>query len=196
MWEVFHDRGDPRVVVISNGHDFGKVYGVSHFMATRVEVKNWQCVTPTSGKKTEIGQYKGYKKGVVTAVELFQQIEKRLLIEKAEQFTNELNDMCEIISSLSIRRDKLLTRMEMVNMEVDYLKRFKQYEITEIDLNIRPKVGPLIRARDEFLSSPRLQIPKIKVHRPSETCGKSLIEEAEGEINDILHEINEKEQKM
>ena len=33
------------------------------------------------------------------------------------------------------------------------------------------------------------------MHRPSETCGKSLIEEAEGEINDILHEINEKEQK-
>ena len=103
--------------------------------------------------------------------------------------------MCEILSSLSIRRDKLLTRMEMMNMEVDYLKRFKQYKITEIDLNICPKVGPLIRARDEFLSSPRLQIPKIKVHRSSETCGKSLIQEAEGEINDLLHEINEKEQK-
>ena len=122
MREDFHDRGDPHVVVISNGNDFGKADGVSHFTATRGKVKNWQCVTPTSGKKTEIGQYKGYKKGVVTAVELFQQIEERLLIEKAEQFTNELNDMCEIISSLSIRRDKLLTRMEMMNMEVDYLK--------------------------------------------------------------------------
>ena len=54
----------------------GKADGVSHFTATRGKVKNWQCVTPTSGKKTEIGQYKGYKKGVVTAVELFQQIEK------------------------------------------------------------------------------------------------------------------------
>ena len=85
-------------------------------------MKNWQCVTLTSGKKTEIGQYKGYKKGVVTAVELFQQIEKRLLIEKAELFTTELNDMCEIISSLSIRRDKLLATMETMNMEVDYLK--------------------------------------------------------------------------
>ena len=161
VWEVFHDRGDPHVVVISNGHDFGKADGVSHFMATRGKVKNWQCVTLTSGKKTEIGQYKGYKKGVVTAVELFQQIEKRLLIEKAELFTNELNEMCEIISSLSIRRDKLLATMETMNMEVDYLKRFKQYEITEIDQKVHPKVGPLIRARDEFLSSPRLQIPKI-----------------------------------
>ena len=76
VWEVFHDGGDPHVVVISNGHDFGKADGVSHFTATRGKVKNWQCVTPTSGKKTEIGQYKGYKKGVVTAVELFQQIDK------------------------------------------------------------------------------------------------------------------------
>ena len=58
-----------------------------------------------------------------------------------------------------------------------------------------PKVGPLIRARDEFLSSPRLQIPKIKVHRSSKTCGKSLIQEAEGEINEILHEIKKKEPK-
>ena len=85
-------------------------------------MKNWQCVTPTSGKKTEIGQYKGYEKGLVTAVELFQKIEKRMLIEKAELFTNELNEMCEIISSLSIRRDKLLARMETMNMDVDYLK--------------------------------------------------------------------------
>ena len=195
VWEVFHDGGDPHVVVISNGHDFGKADGVSHFTATRGKVKNWQCVTPTSGKKTEIGQYKGYKKGVVTAVELFQQIEKRLLIEKAELFTTELNDMCEIISSLSIRRDKLLATMETMNMEVDYLKRFKRYEITEIDSKVHPKVGPLIRARDEFLSSPRLQIPKIKVHRSSKTCGKSFIQEAEGEINEILHEIKKKERK-
>ena len=194
VWEVFHDGGDPHVVVISNGHDFGKADGVSHFTATRGKVKNWQCVTPTSGKKTEIGQYKGYKKGIVTAVELFQQIEKRLLIEKAEQFTNELNEMCEIISSLSIRRDKLLTTMETMNMEVDYLKRFKRYEITEIDPKVHPKIGPLIRARDEFLSSPRLQIPKIKVHKSSETCGKSLIQEAESEMTEILHEINKKEQ--
>ena len=193
VWEVFHDGGDPHVVVISNGHDFGKADGVSHFTATRGKVKNWQCVTPTSGKKTEIWQYKGYKKGVVTAVELFQQIEKRLLIEKAELFTTELNDMCEIISSLSIRRDKLLATMETMNVEVDYLKRFKWYEITEIDSKVHPKVGPLIRARDEFLSSPRLQIPKIKVHRSSKTCGKSLIQEAEGEINEILHEIKKNE---
>ena len=58
----------------------------------------------------------------MTAVELFQQIEKQLLIEKAEQFTTELNDMCEIISSLTVRRDRLLSTMEMMNMEVDYLK--------------------------------------------------------------------------
>ena len=102
--------------------------------------------------------------------------------------------MCEIISSLSIRRDKLLTTMETMNMEVDYLKRFKRYEITEIDPQVCPKLGPIIRARDEFLSSPRLQIPKIKVHRSSETCEKSLIQEAEGEINEILHDINKKEQ--
>ena len=85
--------------------------------------------------------------------------------------------------------------METMNMEVDYLKRFKRYEITEMHAKVHPKVGPLIRARDEFLSSPRLQIPKIKVHRSSETCGKSLIYEAEGEINDILDEINEKGEK-
>ena len=132
VWEVFHDGGDPHVVVISNGHDFGKADGVSHFMATRGKVKNWQCVTPTSGKKTEIGQYKGYKKGVVTAVELFQQIEKRLLIEKAELFTTELNDMCEIIFSLSIRRDKLLATMETMNMEVDYLKRFNGTKLLKL----------------------------------------------------------------
>ena len=83
--------------------------------------------------------------------------------------------------------------METMNMEVDYLKRFKRYEITEIDSKVHPKVGPLIRARDEFLSSPRLKIPKIKVHRSSKTCGKSLIQEAEGEINEILHEIKKKE---
>ena len=122
VWEVFHDGGDPHVVLISNGHDFGTADGVSHFMATRGKVKNWKCIAPTSGNRPEIRQYKTYKKGVVTAVELFQQIEKRLLVEKAEQFTIELNDMCEIISSLSIRRDKLLTTMETMNMEVDYLK--------------------------------------------------------------------------
>ena len=103
--------------------------------------------------------------------------------------------MCEIISSLSIRRDKLLATMETMNMEVDYLKQFKRYEITEIDPKVHPKVGPLIRARDEYLSSPRLQIPKIKVHRSSKTCGKSLIQEAEGQINEISHEIKKKEPK-
>ena len=36
---------------------------------------------------------------------------------------------------------------------------------------------------------------KIKVHRSSKTCGKSLIQEAEGEINEILHEIKKKEPK-
>ena len=76
VWEVFHDGGDPHIVIISNGHDFGSVDGVSHFTATRGKVKNWQCITPTAGKRAEIGQYKGYKRGLVTAVELFQQIEK------------------------------------------------------------------------------------------------------------------------
>ena len=122
VWEVFHDGDDPHIVLISNGHDFGSVDEVSHFTATRGKVKNWQHITPTGGKRAEIGQYKGYKRGLLTAVELFQQIEKQLLIEKAEQFTSELNDMCEIISSLTVRRDRLLSTMEMMNMEVDYLK--------------------------------------------------------------------------
>ena len=34
---------------------------------------------------------------------------------------------------------------------------------------------------------------KIKVHKSSETCGQSLIQEAECEINEILHEIKNKE---
>ena len=194
VWEVFHDGGDPHIVIISNSHDFGSVDGVSHFTATRGKVKNWQCITPTAGKRAEIGQYKGYKRGLMTAVELFQQIEKQVFIEKAEQFTTELNDMCKIISLLTVSRDKLLSTMEMINMEVDYLKQFKQFEIREIDPNVHPKLGPIIRARDEFLSSPRLQIPKIKVHKTSETCGQSLIQEAECEINEILHEIKSKEQ--
>ena len=33
------------------------------------------------------------------------------------------------------------------------------------------------------------------MHRSSKTCGKSLIQEAEGEINEILNEINKKEPK-
>ena len=69
-----------------------------------------------------------------------------MLIEKAEQFTTELNDMCKIIFPLTVKRDKLLSTMEMMNMEVDYLKQFKQFEIREIDPNVRPKLGPIIRA--------------------------------------------------
>ena len=36
---------------------------------------------------------------------------------------------------------------------------------------------------------------KYKVQRSSKPCGKSLIQEAECEINEILHEINKKEPK-
>ena len=42
VWNVFHRRAIPDVVIVSNGGDFGTKSAVTHFTATRGSENVWQ----------------------------------------------------------------------------------------------------------------------------------------------------------
>ena len=92
-----------------------------------------------------IGIYYGHTK--VTARRLYKKVEKRLSIEQVTQLTEQLNEMCETVSSLLIRKNKIIEQMELLHMSVDHLKYIEKYRVVEID-STTPKLAALTRAEE------------------------------------------------
>ena len=161
-WDVFHSGAHPHVVLIANGSEFGKVRCLSHISSTRGKSSTFECVKPIH-RIGEISQYYGRTKGSITGAKLYEKVAKRLAIEKATKVTNELDDICKTIQSLTIRKNKLLESMQELNMEIDHLKQEK-YRITEVDYNIAPKLAPLRRVAESMKRDTKKDtLPNVKI---------------------------------
>ena len=79
IWNIFHDSGLPHVVIVANGSDFSKKYGVTHFSATKGQEDSWKCVS-TDMNVGELGMWKGYEAGLQCTISKFHEKEKVMFL--------------------------------------------------------------------------------------------------------------------
>ncbi|MCG8626385.1 MAG: hypothetical protein MJE68_30850 [Proteobacteria bacterium] len=126
IWNIFHDSGMPHVVIVSNGSDIGRKHGPTHFSATMGEGEKWDCVGAHLNVG-EMGRWEGYEEGSTHARDAFYMKEHYALMKKGRKMGEEIEELCQDMYAICIRRDQIYKEMEEMNLKVDAFKRFDTF---------------------------------------------------------------------
>ena len=146
-WDLFHKGDEPHVILVTNGGDFGKVRGVTHFSATKGKGSTWRCVQPET-RMGEVVKYSGRAAGSSTAIACNAATAKRIAVEKATAISTEFDDICAAMKALSIRKDKLIEEMSQLKMDVDHIKKSQRYQIEDYE-HVKPKLAAVRRITED-----------------------------------------------
>ena len=128
VWNVYHDIATPDIVLIANGVDFEK--GITHISATKGEEKMWHCVGHDSSVG-EIARFLGESEGVRQAIAIFTISDNYEVLVKMQKFLGDLEEACEDLKNLCIRRDQMLKQLNVIGVDSKGLSRFKRYTVVE-----------------------------------------------------------------
>ena len=128
VWNVYHDSATPDIVLIANGVDFEK--GITHISATKGEEKMWHCVGYDSSVG-EIARFLGESEGVRQAIAIFTISDNYEVLVKMQKFLGDLEEACEDLKNLCIRRDQMLKQLNVIGVDSKGLSRFKRYSVVE-----------------------------------------------------------------
>ena len=128
VWNVYHDIATPDIVLIANGVDFEK--GITHISATKGEEKMWHCVGYDSSVG-EITRFLGESEGVRQAIAIFTISDNYEVLVKMQKFLGDLEEACEDLKNLCIRRDQMLKQLNVIGVDSKGLSRFKRYTVVE-----------------------------------------------------------------
>ena len=139
IWNVFHDSGLPHVVIVSNGGDFGDKRGVTHFSATTGFEDSWKCIGADL-EVGEMGRRSGYEKGLDYTVHKFYDMEKSKLLDSTREVAVNIQELCQDLNRLCVRRDKIYEQMSQIRINVDDFKQFDTffYEVPATQVEAEP----------------------------------------------------------
>ena len=126
VWDIFHRSAFPNIVLISNGGDFGRKHGATHFSATKGMEREWRCV----GADDEIGEMglrTGYQAGLDRTVEHFYVKEKQKLLKQVRKTSGNVEELCHDLSNLCIRRDKIYDEVQKLGIKVESFKQLGKF---------------------------------------------------------------------
>ena len=158
-WDIFHNGSTLHVVLISNGADFGKQRGVSHFSSSKGKGKTWQCVQPLQ-HIGEVAKYYGQNTGSLTAATLYQKVAKRVSITKATRVMDALDDICEAVQSLMDKKEKLVQTMHELNFEVDVVKNRQKFVVVSSDEYAKMKLAAVRHIEGDVKTKKKEQTEK------------------------------------
>ncbi|MCG8626323.1 MAG: hypothetical protein MJE68_30535, partial [Proteobacteria bacterium] len=193
IWNIYHDgKEEADVILIGNGIQFGTSHhAITHVTATKGTGNIWKCVG-SDQEFPEVELYSGFVEGQKIALDCNTVNQNRAVFEKTKDVLKDINRLCRDIKEICLRRDKILNKLEDLDMELGDFTRLTSYFFEEeVAHSATSSAMPVLKRKVQIFPSHARGIPKVRVKDPRKTdIGQQLLREAMEEIDQEYAEKN------
>ena len=185
VWDIFHGSAFPHIVIISNGGDFGRKHGPSHFSATKGVEDKWKCVG-ADDNVGEMGRRSGFEAGRDRTVDHFYEKEKSNLLKEVRQTFANVEGLCQDLSDLCVRREKIYDEVQNIGIKVESFKRLGKFYYDPPE-----ETGPKETAHKTSKQKKSKQHKSDKSKTAPRSCGKFLEEVSANILQETVSEMDQ-----
>ena len=185
VWDIFHGSAFPHVVIISNGGDFGRKHGPTHFSATKGVEDKWKCVG-ADDNVGEMGRRSGFEAGRDRTVDHFYEKEKSNLLKEVRRTFANVEGLCQDLSDLCVRREKIYDEVQNIGIKVESFKRLGKFYYDPPE-----ETGPKETAHKTSKQKKSKQHKSDKSKTAPRSCGKFSEEVSANILQETVSEMDQ-----